>query len=75
MPYISANEFKMVKHILAPEFPQGKDADELESAIYAINQQIKDLPGDGPTEEWRNLLAQRDRFVIAYRRAGGRKGH
>jgi hypothetical protein len=73
MPYINADEYEMVKHILNPQLRQGWDADEAERAIYALNRQIKGVPGTSPTAEWRNLHAQHDRLVAAYRQAGGNK--
>lgn len=73
MPYINAEEYKMVKHILVPEVPQSARATEVERAIYDLNHRIRNLPGTGPSEDWRYLLEQHDRLVAAYRRAGGRK--
>lgn len=71
MPYITTEEYKVVRKILAPEVPQGGEADDLERAIYTLNQQIKDLPGTGPTEEWRDLLFQH--CAIPVRLGGARR--
>jgi hypothetical protein len=69
MPYISADDYKMVQHILAPS----GDLSVLEQQIYSLNRQIRARPEDGPTPSFRALLTSHERLLAAYRAAGGNR--
>lgn len=73
MPYITADEYTSVRHLIAPEVPADEaELRSLENQIFALNRQIREFPaGNGPSPEWRALLMHHSRMMSAYRAAGG----
>lgn len=74
MPYITASEFKMVRHLIEPHRPSNDtELLRLERDIFALNKQIKALPDEGPTPTWHALIETHRRMLAAYRAAGGKR--
>ena len=74
MPYIPAADYEMVRHIIAPGRPQNDtELQALETSIYALNREIRALPGSGPSPQWSALMETHARLLGVYHAAGGKR--
>lgn len=67
MPYITSDQYNMVRDILEPKIPRDNvGLRELQARIFALNRKIRAVPGDSPTPEWRKLVSQQKILTDAY---------
>lgn len=74
MPYVKERDFDKVRHLMDPTMQSDESGlRKMEADIYALNRQIRALPGHGPTPEWQFAMEVHMRMLAAYRAAGGKR--
>lgn len=72
MPYITADDYRMVEHLIDPPAPTNTaELQSLEQQIYSLNGQIRSRSGVASDPEWRELITLHARLLSVYHIAGG----